>query len=89
MRDCLLTSGLADHLLEFDSRTGILSLLNRRDIDGTIPPELESTADLLNIVINNTERRRHLLTAEHAKARAERGSPSSKPESKPLIFPAP
>ena len=71
VRSGLLTSGLADLLLEFDSRIGTLSLLNRHDINGTILPELESTVDLLNIVINNMKRCRYLLTAEHAKASAE------------------
>jgi hypothetical protein len=85
----LLTSGLADLLLEFDSRIGTLSLLNQCDINGTILPELESMVDLLNIVINNMKRCRYLLTAELAKASAERGSPSSKAKSRPPISLAP
>ena len=85
----LLTSGLADLLLEFDSRTGTLSLLNQHNINGTILPELESMADLLNIVINNMKRCRYLLTAEHAKASTECASLSSKAESRPSISLAP
>jgi hypothetical protein len=88
VHSALLTSGLADLLLEFDSRIGTLSLLNRRDIDGTILPELESMVDLLNIVINNMKRCRYLLTAELAKASTERGSPS-KAKSRPSISLAP